>query len=106
MDIYKDKYNFCTCPMGGPHGVGDVGAAPLGGAVGVLARIDGDTAGDQAGQEDDGCRDGFGGGGGDLPQPPTVLCKMQAQSEAHYVIVHIAYMFLHVWRRFACSVGA
>ncbi len=35
-------------------------------------------------------------------QPPTVACKVEAQLEH----MHIAYMFLHVWRQFACSVGA
>ena len=31
-------------------------------------------------------------------QPPTVTCKMEAQSE----YIHIAHTFLHVWHRFAC----
>ncbi len=35
-------------------------------------------------------------------QPPTVGCRMEAQSEH----VHIAYTFLHVWHRFVCSVSA
>ncbi len=35
-------------------------------------------------------------------QPPTVACKMEAPSE----YVHVAYTFLHVWRRLVCSVGA
>ncbi len=34
-------------------------------------------------------------------QPPTVVSKMEAQLE----YVHIAYTFLHIWRRFECSVG-
>ena len=36
------------------------------------------------------------------PRPATVACKMEAQLE----YVQVAYMFLHVWCRFACSVGA
>ena len=36
------------------------------------------------------------------PQPATVACKMEAQLE----YVHIAYMLLHVWHWFVCSVGA
>ena len=34
-------------------------------------------------------------------QPPMVLCRMEAQLK----YVHVACTFLHVWRRFACSVG-
>ncbi len=37
-----------------------------------------------------------------LTQPPMVACKIEAQLE----YAHIAYTFLHNWRRFACSVGA
>ncbi len=36
------------------------------------------------------------------PQPPTVVGKMEAQSE----YVRVACTFSHVWHRFACSVGA
>ncbi len=35
-------------------------------------------------------------------QPTKVQWEMQAQSEH----VHVAHMFLHVWRRFVCSVSA
>ncbi len=35
-------------------------------------------------------------------QPPRVVCKMEAQLE----YVHVAHTFLHVLRRFVCSVGA
>ncbi len=34
-------------------------------------------------------------------QPATVVCKMEPPLE----YVHIAHMFLHVWRRFVCSIG-
>ncbi len=37
-----------------------------------------------------------------LPTTNCVVCKIEAQSE----YVHIAYTFLHVWRRFVCSVSA
>ena len=36
-------------------------------------------------------------------QPPTVACKMEAQF--HYAYIAPTHP-LHVWRRFACSVGA
>ncbi len=36
-------------------------------------------------------------------QPPTVVSKMEAQSEH---VVHVACTFLHIWRRTVCSVGA
>ncbi len=35
-------------------------------------------------------------------QPPTVVCKTEAQSEH----AHIAHTFLHISRRLVCSVGA
>ncbi len=39
-----------------------------------------------------------------VSQPPTVVCKMEAQLEH----VHTAYtgFFFHVWRQFVCSVSA
>ncbi len=35
-------------------------------------------------------------------QPPTVVRKMEAQSEC----IQVAYTFLQVWHRLVCSVGA
>ena len=35
----------------------------------------------------------------DASQPPTVICKMKTQLE-YTLGIHIAHMFLHVWRRF------
>ena len=37
-----------------------------------------------------------------VPNHQLWYAKMEAQLE----YIHVAYMFLHVWRRFACSVGA
>ncbi len=36
-------------------------------------------------------------------QPPTVACKLEAQLK---YVLHVEYTFLHVWRRFVCSVSA
>ncbi len=37
-------------------------------------------------------------------QPPTVVCKMEAQLE-YIQYVHTAYPFLHVWCQYVCSLS-